>query len=198
MCAGVARGTTALLWPLVPVGLLGLLFSPFAGVLVGLAAVVVLVFHRDPDRAVPESGLLAPADGRVSVVRQTEEDRLRVGVFMNLDDVHVNRAPLGGTVQSVTHSPGGHWPAFSKGSDRNEKVHVEFESHTVVLIAGAIARRIHPYVSPGDAVDRGQRIGHISFSSRVDIVCPPAVDRSDLVVERGDPVRAGETVLAEW
>jgi phosphatidylserine decarboxylase len=66
---------------------------------------------------------------------------------------------------------------------------------TVTLIAGAFARRIHPYVEADDALDRGERIGHISFGSRVDVLFPPAVERSDLAVEEGDRVTAGESVL---
>jgi len=157
--------------------------------------VAALVFHRDPDRTPPESGVLAPADGRVSVVRE-EGDRVRVGVFMNVTDVHVNRAPLGGRVEAVDHEPGKHRPAFSKESDRNEKVHVRFPDHEVTLIAGAFARRIHPYVEPGAEVARGQRLGHVSFGSRADVLLPPSVDLADVSVERGQTVRAGETVVA--
>jgi phosphatidylserine decarboxylase len=154
-----------------------------------------LGFHRDPARDPPESGVLAPADGRVSVIR-TEGDRVRVGIFMNLHDVHVNRAPVAGVVESVTHSPGGHWPAFTKASDRNERLAVDFGEYEVTLVAGAVARRIHPYVEPGDELDRGERLGHISFGSRVDVLFPPETDPSTLAVESGDRVTAGETVLA--
>lgn len=196
MCAGLARGTGSYLRPLAGLGVACLLLSPLSGLLAVLAALVVVVFHRDPDRAIPDSGIVSPADGRVSVLRN-DDGRLRVGVFMNLDDVHVNRAPMGGRVEDVTHSPGGHWPAFSKASDRNEKLHVEFAECTVVLIAGAVARRIHPYLEPGQTVERGERIGHISFSSRVDVLLPEAIDREDLLVDRGDTVRAGETQLVD-
>ncbi|WP_435177877.1 protein sorting system archaetidylserine decarboxylase [Halorussus sp. AFM4] len=160
-----------------------------------LLAVGALLFHRDPDRTPPDSGVLAPADGRVSVVRE-EGDRVRVGVFMNVTDVHVNRAPLGGRVDAVDHEPGKHRPAFSKESDRNEKLHVRFADHEVTLIAGAFARRIHPYVGAGDELDRGERLGHISFGSRTDVLLPESVDPGDLTVQRGQKVRAGETVLA--
>jgi len=194
MCPRVAEGTSRYTLPLAFLGLPAFLFSPFSGLLVALATVVVLAFHRDPDRVVPDSGIVAPADGRVSIIRE-EDDRLRVGIFMNLTDVHVNRAPLGGTVQSVTHSPGKHWPAFTKGSDRNEKVHVEFEDYTIVQIAGAVARRIHPSVEAGETVERGERIGHISFSSRVDVIFPDGVTREDLLVGKGAAVTAGETKL---
>jgi phosphatidylserine decarboxylase len=191
-----ARGSWRYAAPPALVGLFLLPFSLVWAAVAFLSSGAALGFHRDPDRSPPPDGLLAPADGRVSVVRE-DAGRLRVGVFMNLTDVHVNRAPLSGTVESVTHSPGKHWPAFTKESDRNEKVHVEFEEYTVVLIAGAVARRIHPYVGPGETVERGQRIAHISFSSRVDVLMPEGVEREDLCVEKGETVRAGETRLID-
>jgi len=119
-----------------------------------------------------------------------------VGVFMNVTDVHVNRAPLSGTVREVVHDPGAHRPAFSKDSDRNERVTVACEDYEVVLISGWFARRITPYVEPGDDLARGQRVGHISFGSRADVLCPPDVTRADLAVSEGEQVRAGETVVA--
>jgi len=155
----------------------------------------VLYFYRDPERSPPPGGVVSPADGKVSVIRE-DGDRLRVGVFMNVWDVHVNRAPLGGIVEDVEHVSGAHRFAFSKESDRNERVHLTFEDHTVTLIAGAFARRIHPYPESVAIVERGDRIGHISFGSRADVLLPPEYDRDDLVVERGEKVRAGETVLA--
>ncbi|WP_253738916.1 protein sorting system archaetidylserine decarboxylase [Halohasta salina] len=155
-----------------------------------------LWFHRDPDRQPPDSGIIAPADGHISVIRE-EDDRLRVGTFMNVTDVHVNRAPTAGTVTSVDHRPGAYKPAFSKDSDRNEQVVVDCGEYQVIQIAGWFARRIHPSVEPGDELVAGQRIGHISFGSRVDVVLPAAYSRDDLLVEEGEAVRAGETRLVE-
>ena len=162
--------------------------------LLGFAA-FTLWFFRDPDRRPPARGVVSPADGKVSVVRE-EDGRLRVGVFMGPQHVHVNRAPLGGTVEDVDHRPGAHRPAFTKDSARNERVRIDFGDHAVVLIAGAFARRITPYVGMGDPVDRGERIGHIAFGSRADVVLPRGYGRSTLEVDIGDRVRAGETVLA--
>jgi phosphatidylserine decarboxylase len=184
-----------------------LVLSPLGSLGAGLLGVAVLLFYRDPDRSPPESGIVSPADGRVSVVREEssakndesgETDRVRVGVFMNVTDVHVNRAPIGGRVESVEHEPGKHRPAFSKESDNNEKLHVRFADHDVTLIAGAFARRIHPYVESGDDLRRGERLGHISFGSRADILLPPSVEPADVTVTRGEKVRAGETVLARF
>lgn len=182
----------------VPLGIL----SPLLAIGALVSAVAVIYLHRDPDRMSPSQGIVAPADGRITVVRDEpvgtdHERRVRVGVFMQVTDVHVNRAPLPGRVESVRHDPGGHWPAFSKASDRNERVTVDCGEFSVTLIAGALARRIHPYVSAGDVLDRGQRIGHISFGSRADVLMPADVSLADLRVEPGDRVRAGETVLAD-
>jgi len=172
-----------------------LVFSVGLSAALAALAVGVVAFFRDPDRTPPALGVVSPADGKVSVVRE-EGDRLRVGVFMNVWNVHVNRAPADGTVESVEHRPGAHRPAFSKDSDRNERVWIDFGDHEVSLIAGAFARRIHPYVEAGDAVARGDRIGHIAFGSRADVLLPPSVDREDLAVEKGEKVTAGESVIA--
>lgn len=172
------------------------LLSPLATLVALAAGTLALVFHRDPERMIPDTGIVAPADGRISVVRR-EGDRVRVGVYMSVTDVHVNRAPLAGRVESVTHSPGANRPAFSKDSDRNEKVKIDCGAFSVVQIAGAFARRIHPDVVAGDEISRGQRIGHISFGSRVDVILPPHIELHDLAVEKGDPVRAGETILVD-
>ncbi|MFB6123943.1 MAG: protein sorting system archaetidylserine decarboxylase [Haloferacaceae archaeon] len=172
-----------------------LVLAPPVGLACLLLSVAVLAFFRDPERTPPARGVVSPADGRVSVVRE-EEGRVRVGVFMNVTDVHVNRAPVAGTVDSVTHRPGAHRPAFSKESDRNERVDVTFAETEVSLVAGWFARRIHPYVAAGDAVDRGDRLGHIAFGSRADVLLPATYTLDDVRVETGDRVWAGESVIA--
>jgi phosphatidylserine decarboxylase len=178
------------------------LLAPVAFPLAAVALAVggfVVWFFRDPERRPSGPGVVSPADGRVSVVRE-EGDQLRVGVFMNVTNVHVNRAPLDGRVERVTHRPGKHLPAFTKESERNERVDVDVETDDgpaeISLIAGAFARRIHPYVAAGDDLDRADRIGHIDFGSRADVLLPPAYDRADLLIEEGDRVRAGESIVA--
>ncbi|MFD1563628.1 protein sorting system archaetidylserine decarboxylase [Haloarchaeobius amylolyticus] len=209
-----------------------LLAAPFAllySATVGLVALALgagtLAFFRDPERTPPATGVVSPADGTVSVLRE-EGDRVRLGVFMNVWHVHVVRAPFAGHVSDVEHVPGANRPAFSKESDRNERVHVRLASDSpnlpsasaeaatsvdassamadgpdhdaaVTLIAGAFARRIHPYADPGDDLARGDRIGHIAFGSRVDLLFPPSVDREDVAVDVGDSMTAGETVVLE-
>lgn len=213
-----------------------LFYSVFAGLVSLSLGAAVLGFFRDPDRTPPPTGIVSPADGKVSVLR-TENGRVRLGVFMNVWNVHVTRAPFDGVVEAVEHTPGANRPAFSKDSDRNERVHVRFRSgangddgdgderdrdeetggdsgastddesgsngderavdREVTLVAGAFARRIHPYVEPGDDLDRGERLGHIAFGSRVDVVFPPDVSIDDVVVSPGDRITAGETVILE-
>jgi len=115
---------------------------------------------------------------------------------MNVTDVHVNRAPDDGTVEAVEHTPGRHLPAFTKDSERNERVRLDLGDHEVTLIAGAVARRIHPYVEGGETLARGDRIGHVSFGSRADVLLAPGYDESDVRVRESQRVRAGETVIA--
>ncbi|MFC7204944.1 protein sorting system archaetidylserine decarboxylase [Haloferax namakaokahaiae] len=181
-------GAAIFAFVLPPVGAFLLAFGAF-----------VLWFFRDPERSPPKEGIISPADGRVSVIRE-EGDRVRIGVFMNVTDVHVNRAPVSGTVREVTHRPGAHKPAFSKDSDKNERVDIVVESEDgefeISQIAGAFARRIHPYVSAGDELARGERFGHIDFGSRADVLLPPEYGVEDVAVEKGESVTAGESVVA--
>ena len=189
-----------------------LLFSVGAAVASALVGVATLAFFRDPDRTPPPTGVVSPCDGTVSVLRE-EGDRVRLGVFMNVWHVHVVRAPFDARVADVEHVSGANRPAFSKDSDKNERVHLRLETESsnlpgdestagaqdarVTLIAGAFARRIFPYVEPGDDLERGDRLGHIAFGSRVDLLFPPSVDVDDVAVEPGDSTTAGETVVLE-
>jgi len=191
----LARGGAKWVVAASAVPLLALLQSSLAAAVAVALPVAVVVFFRDPDREPDGDGVVSPADGKVSVVRE-EDDRLRVGVFMNLHNVHVNRVPAGGEVGEVVHSDGAHRPAFSKDSDRNERVETRIGGFEVVQIAGAFARRITTYPDEGDTVERSDRLGVIAFGSRADVLFPPSYTRDDLLVEKGDRVRAGETVLA--
>jgi phosphatidylserine decarboxylase len=170
------------------------LVTPVLGLPLLAAAVGVLYFYRDPERRPPAGGLLAPADGTVTDVEWVD-GRVRVSTYLGLRDVHVVRSPVGGRVRGVDRSPGGHWPALSKRSARNERVTVRYDGLEVTMIAGALARRIRPYVAGGQRVGRGDRLGHIAFGSRTDVLLPEGVGPADLAVEPGEAVRAGETVL---
>lgn len=176
----------------------GAVLFPFSRVASGacvVAAVGVVYFHRDPARVVPPQGVVAPADGKVTVIRE-EEDGLRLGIYMSGWDVHVNRAAMDGTVQNVEHVPGANKLAFTKDAEENERLRFEFEDYTLEQIAGTFARRTYSYVDPGQEVARGQRIGHISFGSRFDMVFPPAYGPDDLTVDVGHRLYGGETVIA--
>ncbi|MGM0399210.1 MAG: protein sorting system archaetidylserine decarboxylase [Halobacteriota archaeon] len=190
----LAPGTWRLAGPAFLAAVVVFFLSPLWSVGAAVLGLLILWFHRDPDRTPPASGIVAPADGRVSV-RRREDGRVRVGVFMNVTDVHVNRAPIGGTLRERTHVPGANRPAFTKDSDRNERLHFAFDDVRVTLIAGWFARRIYPHVDPGEHVERGERIGHVSFGSRADVLLPETVTMDDVQVSKGDRVRAGETVL---
>ncbi len=137
-------------------------------------------FFRDPDRAVPEAGLACPADGKVVHIDEVDDPDVgpsqRIAIFMSPLNVHVNRFPLAGNVQRVTHHKGKHVPAFNKDSDRNERVETVLQTELgtvkVVQIAGAVARRIVPYSQKGDAVKKGERLGLIRLGSRCDLYVP--------------------------
>ncbi|GAA1769998.1 MULTISPECIES: phosphatidylserine decarboxylase [Streptomonospora] len=168
----------------------------FAAVPAGALALAMVWFFRDPDRVAAGAGFACAADGVVQFIDTRSDGRTRVAVFMNPLNVHVNRAPLEGAVTRIEHRPGGFRPAFDKDSERNERVIWTFQTEigevTVVQIAGAMVRRIVPYLTEGKKVEKGQRIGLIRFGSRVDVYLPAGVAPA---VEVGQKVRAGETRL---
>jgi phosphatidylserine decarboxylase len=148
----------------------------------------MLWFFRDPERAIGEGRVISPADGVVQSIDAWPDGRTRVAVFMSPLNVHVNRAPMAGTVTSVEHVPGGFVPAFNKDSDRNERVVWHFDTELgdleVVQIAGAVARRIIPYLPAGTKVEQGERVGLIRFGSRVDTYLPQGVEPGVVVGQR--------------
>jgi phosphatidylserine decarboxylase len=198
-------------WPYIGASLAAaVLATVFAGVWslpLWLVAVFVIQFFRDPPRAVPAqaNAVLAPADGRIVKVERVrdpylERDALLISVFMNVFNVHSNRAPVDGTVERVEYSPGKFVNAdLDKASTENERNAVVLrlangERIAVVQVAGLIARRILCYVKAGDALARGQRYGFIRFGSRVDLYLPLTA-RPKVAV--GDKVAATTTIVAE-
>lgn len=175
----------------------GYLHSLFFGlfVLFTLLTLFFLVFFRDPERKPKGNNddAVSPADGRVISIKDQ-----KICIFMNIHNVHVNRAPLAGTVTHIDYKPGGFIPAFDKDSHVNERNHVVMntESGTLELtqIAGILTRRIVSYVSEGSNVKRGERIGMIRFGSRVDVIIPP---NYEFTVPVGKNVTAGETIIAK-
>jgi phosphatidylserine decarboxylase len=185
-----------------------------------LLAFGIFAFFRDPERVVPqtEGVIVAPADGLVTLIEEVEPPRelqiddgsgfagmptgpvTRVSIFMSVFDVHINRTPVAGTVRRVVYIPGRFMNAeLDKASEENERQHILIERSDglkigFTQIAGLLARRIVPFVKPGDIVAKGQRVGLIRFGSRVDVYLPAGTDPKVMI---GQTTVAGETVLAE-
>ena len=178
-----------------------------AGILFVLA-IWVIYFFRDPERTGQrgEQFVVSPADGKIVQIIEVEEPAfvhgraLRISIFMNVFNVHVNRYPVSGKVAYVHYNAGKFLNAASdKASLENEQMSVGIESaHGRVLvrqIAGLIARRIVNYAAVGDEAEQGERMGIIRFGSRVDVFVPPS---SRVRVRLGDFPIAGVTLLSEF
>ena len=188
--------SNVMLWPVV--------------VLFGTLWLFVVSFFRDPKRRpptnVPVGTVVAPADGKVIEIVD-EDDELflhgparRISIFLSPLNVHVNRAPVAGVVQSARYVPGEYLVAWHpKSSERTERseIGVLHPSGARVLfkqIAGAVARRIVFHIDEGDTVSLGERFGIVKFGSRMDVLLPPG---SEFVVAAGDRVVAGESIIAQ-
>jgi phosphatidylserine decarboxylase len=190
----MARDAFQFLIPLVVGGLIAL----WAGWTLGAALMIALAgfvafFFRDPGRHVPQDPdvIVSPADGRI--VRIERGDRLEISIFLSLFDVHINRAPIAGTVTEVDYRAGRFLAAFKDEASRlNERNSVTIEGPRLttkcVQIAGVVARRIVCWKEPGDLVEKGERIGLIRFGSRVDLSLPLDIE---LEVRKGDRVKGG-------
>jgi phosphatidylserine decarboxylase len=194
---------------LIAVGVLAYLWGPGAAI-AAAAGVALLAFFRDPRRVVPDdpSALLAPADGKVTEITQIADEPLvgggpavKIGIFLSVFDVHLNRSPCRGAIRSMEHRPGVFRNAMSARSSHDN------ESNTLVLdagggwgdvgvkqIAGLIARRIVCAAEVGETLEAGQRFGMIKFGSRTELYVGRP-EQLDVVVRLGDAVRAGQTVL---
>ena len=185
----------------------------------GALTIFILAFFRDPQRVTPRDDrlVIAPADGLVTLINKVppppelivddgsgapglgEAPVTRISIFMSVFDVHINRAPIGGTVRRVIYIPGKFLNAdLDKASEENERQHILIDRGDGVAIgftqiAGLVARRIVPFVKPGDILAAGQRVGLIRFGSRVDVYLPAGTEPSVLL---GQKIIAGETVLA--
>jgi phosphatidylserine decarboxylase len=177
--------------------------SPIAAGVLALPLAFTLWFYRDPDRFPPGDGdaWVSPADGKVVEIVEATDDyagrSVKIGIFMNGFDVHVNRFPSSGVVEEIKYAPGKKWLAFApKASEENERMYVHALTPdgktTLVQIAGVMARRIVCYAKKGDALARGDRYGMIKLGSKVDIYLPGSISPA---VKTGDRVRAGETVI---
>lgn len=183
--------------------LIGWLTTPVWAAIPVLLACFFMWFFRDPERAIPsEPGLIvAPADGKVTAIAPATmngKEYIRLSIFLNVFNVHVNRTPIGGVIRSAKYQEGKFLNAMNEAcADLNEQntVTVEGEGHTLVFkqIAGLLARRVVFTKKVGDAVGRGERIGLMKFSSRMDVF----LERSAAIqVNAGDRVKGGSSVLA--
>jgi len=180
-------------------------------VLIGISVIVyilILQFFRIPVFEVKKdvNKVLAPADGKVVVIEETEETeylksrRKQISIFMSPVNVHVNRMPVSGEISYFRYHPGKYLVAWHpKSSTENERTTVvaRMSNGTEVLfrqIAGALARRIKWYVKEGQKLDQGDEFGFIKFGSRVDIFLPL---NAKVVVKVGEPTKGGKTVIAE-
>ncbi|MBL7859104.1 MAG: phosphatidylserine decarboxylase family protein [Cyclobacteriaceae bacterium] len=169
---------------------------------------IILQFFRNPIFSISKNDkqVLAPADGKVVVIEETDEHeylkgkRKQISIFMSPVNVHVNRTPVGGVISYYKYHPGKYLVAWHpKSSTENERttVVVKMKNGTEILfrqIAGALARRIKCYVSVGQPFEQGDEFGFIKFGSRVDIFLP--LD-SKVNVKMGDVTKGGRTVIAE-
>ncbi len=170
-----------------------------------LLTLFVLFFFRDPERVIPEGKgiVVSPADGKVIVIKDIYEptylkqDVKQISIFLSVFNVHVNRAPVEGTVELVKYNPGKfHVASVDKASLDNEQTAVVISNSgrkiLVKQIAGLIARRIVCYAKPGDAIKTGERYGLIRFGSRVDLFLPRDVE---LKIKVGDRVKGARDII---
>jgi phosphatidylserine decarboxylase len=175
-------------------------------IICALLLVFVTAFFRNPQREIPgdPKAIISPADGKVIEIKEMDEPDflkarcIRVCVFMNVFNVHINRIPLGGTIKRVQYFPGKFLVAsLDKASELNERNAVLIEGAggvkvLVVQIAGLVARRIVSYVTAGDSVKKGDRFGLIRFGSRLDLYLPL---KTKIMVQMGEVVKGGETIM---
>ena len=175
-------------------------------VVMGALALQTFWFFRDPDRIVPagEGLIVSPADGKIIEVSEAKEERflkdraIKVSIFLNLFDVHVNRIPCSGRIRGMHYQPGKFLAANKDlASKENEQNAILLETPSgaklvFVQVAGLVARRIICWVKEGDAVERGFRFGMIRFGSRTDLFLPLG---TEIKVQLGQKVKGGSSII---
>ncbi len=209
--------TTVIISIAVILAALAAIFCPRGVMSVGtilLVAIVFLAFFRDPERNVPtdKNLLLSPADGKITDIVEIEEHEYfdgpvtRIGIFLSVLNVHINRAPCAGRVTWKFEKPGLCLNALKSelASQKNQSCSIGMEcpdhpaSKVVVKqITGAIARRIVCDCGQGSELLAGERYGMIKFGSRTELFFPRN-DAAEILVRKGDPVKAGETVMVKY
>ena len=186
------------------------------------AIIFLLNFYRDPKRTIPKgNNIVAPADGKIISIIDTSKSSIKIkkgifgriraltkdvakechviSIFMSPLDVHINRAPIAGTIKSIKHTRGSFFKAYdlekSLGNEKNEIIIQNRNIKVkVIQIAGFLARRIKCYVRKNQKVNKGDKIGMIALSSQTTLVIPKGVD---LKINLNQHVKAGETIIAE-
>ena len=177
----------------------------------GVLLFLVVYFFRDPPRRIPDAAdaIVAPADGTIVEVTQLANydfcggPAVRIGIFLSIFNVHINRAPFAAKVIETHYRPGEFLNAMRADSaERNESMWIGFETSNlparrfaVRQISGMFARRIVCLLQSGQAVIRGEKFGMIKLGSRTELILPAGVE---VLVRPGDKVRAGSDILARW
>jgi phosphatidylserine decarboxylase len=202
-------------WPLVVATVVCVLL-PKPWCLLGFAPLILLIwlisFFRDPPRIVPDGGnvIVAPADGTIADITLLDayqfigQPSIRIGIFLSIFNVHINRAPTAGKVLELHYHPGEFHDARSPESiERNEFMWIGMERpdrpqarFAVRQISGLLARRIVCTLKPGQTVTRGEKFGMIKLGSRTEVILP--ADLVDVTVKVGDKIRAGTDIVARW
>ena len=216
-----AEGSPFIIGVAVVATLITLLSILYPGVLLQVLVVaswvlfiLIINFFRDPERVTPVdvNRIISPADGKVIDIRTVREDNFikgdvsRISIFMSVFDVHVNRAPIEGTIAYVDYKKGDFRAAYSEeASLANEQMSIGFrkkpengasgdDSRVMIkLIAGYVARRIIFFKNMDEMVQQGERISMIKFGSRVEVYLPP---EWEVLIQKGERVKAGETIMA--
>jgi phosphatidylserine decarboxylase len=199
--------------PLLALTLLAAYFFPYAAPLPAVGLALIVYFFRDPPRRIPhEPGLLvSPADGTIAEITRLEHDEfvggpaVRIGIFLSIFNVHLNRSPVAARVIALRYSPGEFLNALKPESAlRNENMWIGLEEEVpphrrmvVRQISGAIARRIVCELRPGEVIARGHRFGMIKLGSRTGLIVPDEAGL-EIAVQIGQKVKAGSTIMARY
>jgi phosphatidylserine decarboxylase len=202
-------------WPLIA-AIAGLLYlgSPWSWLAIIPAVLLVwlISFFRDPPRRIPQepSAVVAPADGKVVDITPIENyefiggPAVRIGIFLSIFNVHINRAPLAGRVVDTLYRPGDFLNALRpESAERNESMWIGFERtegaprrFAIRQISGMLARRIVCTLRPGLTITRGEKFGMIKLGSRTELILP--AEGVEIIARVGDKVRAGSDIVARW
>lgn len=185
----------------------GNIFFIVSAVLFIILTTFLFLFFRNPERLIPEDAdiIVSPADGKIVEIADFDDKRFhgakqKIGIFLSIWDVHINRCPVDGFITNVEYKRGRFKPAFLySASEDNERTKIAVETTNGIMflrqIAGILARRIICRLKPGDRITRGERFGMIILGSRVEVYLPENVE---VYVEKGDRVKGGESIIGKF